>query len=222
MLTPKKKLTKKELKHDPLLDTLEKGKEFYEENSKQILTGIGAVVVIFILAWGWMNNLNTTRNEAMLANTKATLAALGGMDDNVLAELERMVDEYGDNVAISQATYQLGLARLAADDLSGARDLFMTLANRSDPQLKIAGKLKLAFINEKEANYEDAAALYSEVGVLGKGIVSQYATLQAGYAFMSAGNAVQAQNIVADLLAEKPSGKFLEQVKYLEGKVLEK
>jgi len=96
MLTPKKKLTKKELKHDPLLDTLEKGQQFYEENSKQILTGVVAVAVIIVLAWGWMNNLETTRSEAMLASTKATIAAVTGMDDNVLAELERVVDEYGD------------------------------------------------------------------------------------------------------------------------------
>jgi predicted negative regulator of RcsB-dependent stress response len=220
MLTPKKKLTKKELKHDPLLDTLEKGKEFYEENSKQIMTGAIAVVAVIILGWGWMNNQAATRNEAMLANTKATLAAVGGVDDNVLAELER--DQYGDNSVISQATYQLGVARLDADDLSGARDLFTVLANSSDKQLKVAGKLKLAFINEKEANYGDAASLYSEVGAMGAGIVSEYATLQAGYAYVSAGNVVQAENIVAELLSEKPTGKFLEQVKYLEGKVLEK
>ncbi|MBT3631161.1 MAG: tetratricopeptide repeat protein [Candidatus Marinimicrobia bacterium] len=222
MLTPKKKLTKKELKHDPLLDTLEKGKEFYEENSKQIMTGAIAVVAVIILGWGWMNNQAATRNEAMLANTKATLAAVGGVDDNVLAELERVVDQYGDNSVISQATYQLGVARLDADDLSGARDLFTVLANSSDKQLKVAGKLKLAFINEKEANYGDAASLYSEVGAMGAGIVSEYATLQAGYAYVSAGNVVQAENIVAELLSEKPTGKFLEQVKYLEGKVLEK
>jgi predicted negative regulator of RcsB-dependent stress response len=222
MLTPKKKLTKKELKHDPLLDTLEKGKEFYEENSKQIMTGAIAVVAVIILGWGWMNNQAATRNEAMLANTKATLAAVGGVDDNVLAELERVVDQYGDNSVISQATYQLGVARLDADDLSGARDLFTVLANSSDKQLKVAGKLKLAFINEKEANNGDAASRYSEVGALGAGIVSEYATLQAGYAYVSAGNVVQAENIVAELLSEKPTGKFLEQVKYLEGKVLEK
>jgi hypothetical protein len=57
---------------------------------------------------------------------------------------------------------------------------------------------------------------------MGAGIVSEYATLQAGYAYVSAGNVVQAENIVAELLSEKPTGKFLEQVKYLEGKVLEK
>ena len=222
MLTPKKKLTKKELKHDPLLDTLEKAQEFYEENSKQIITAAVSVVVIIILGWGWMNNLETTRSEAMLASTKATLAAVGGTNENVLAELERVVDEYGDNSAISQATYQLGVARLKADDISGARELFTALAKSSDMQLQLSGKLKLAYIFEKESNYSEAAKLYSQVGALDEGVVSQYAKLQAGYAHIAAGNVTKADKIVKELLKEKPAGKFLEQVKYLEGKVLEK
>jgi len=222
MLTPKKKLTKKELKHDPLLDTIEKGKEFYEENSKQIMSGVIALLVIAVLAWGWMNNRETTRNEAMLANTKATLAALGGFNDNVLAELERVVNEYGHNKVISQTAYQLGIARLEAGDLPGARELFSPLAKSQDKQTKIAGKLKLAYISEKEADYAKAIALYSEVGAMADGLVSDYATLQAGYVEVSAGNKAQAQIIVTKLLAQKPTGKFLEQVKYLEGKVLEK
>ncbi len=222
MLTPKKKLTKKELKHDPLLDTLEKGQEFYEKNSKQILTSAVSVVVIIILVWGWMNNRETTRSEAMLASTKATIAALGGMEDNVLAELERVVDEYGNNDAISQATYQLGVARLQVNDISGARELFTTLANSSDKQLQLAGKLKLAYLLEKETNYGDAAALYSQVGAQNKGVVSDYAKLQAGYAYIADGNVTKADKIVKELLNKKPTGKFLEQVKYLEGKVLEK
>ncbi len=222
MLTPKKKLTKKELKHDPLLDTLEKAQEFYEENSKQILTVAVSVIVIIVLAWGWMNNLETTRSEAMLASTKATIAALGGMDDNVLAELERVVDEYGDNDAISQATFQLGVARLKANDINGARELFTGLANSSDKQLQVAGKLKLAYIFEKEGNYSEAAALYAKVGARNLGVVSDYARLQAGYAYIADGNVTKADKIVKELLNKKPTGKFLEQVKYLEGKVLEK
>ena len=222
MLTPKKKITKKELKHDPLLDTLEKGKEFYEENSSQIYMAIAGIVVISLLAWGWMNNLETTKNEAMLANTKVTLAASAGLDDNVLSELERVVDEYNGNAKISQATFQLGVAKLDADDLATARDLFTTLANGSDKQLSVAGKLKLAFINEKEANYSEAASIYSNIAAMEEGAISDYASMQAGYAYAAAGNMDQAQIIVEKLLAEKPTGKFLEQVKYLEGKVQEK
>ena len=222
MLTPKKKLTKKELKHDPLLDSLEKGKEFYEANSKQIIGGVAAVIVVILLGLVWMNNMETTKNEAMLASTRATLAAFGGLDDNVMAELEGVVAEYGSSDNISQATLQLGIARLDADDLEGAKEMFSTLAAGSDPQLKVAGKLKLAFIYEKEKNYADAAALYNEVSVQSKGLTSEYAKLQAGYAFLAAGNVAQAENLVAELLAKDPSGKFLEQVKYFEGKVLEK
>ncbi len=222
MLTPKKKLTKKELKHDPLLDSLEKGKEFYEENSKQIVAGIVALVVILLLGWGWMNNAETTRNEAMLASTKATLAAAAGIDENVLSELEAVISEYGNSEIIAQSTYQLGIAKLEAGDAAGARDQFNQLSNSSDKQLRIAGKLKLAYINEKELNHAEAAVLYQSVAMLDAGMISDYAKLQAGYAYLAAGDLAQAGNISSELMAEDHTGKFLEQVKYFEGKVLEK
>jgi len=196
MLTPKKKLTKKELKHDPLLDSLEKGKEYYEQNQKQIITALVVVLVIILLGWGWLNNRQSTNNEAMLANTKATLAAVNGMNDNVQTELERVVEEYGNNDNIAQSKYQLGVAKMQAGDLAGARELFSGLTNSSDELVKISGKLKLALLAEKESNYGDAAALYRQVSQLKAGLVSKYATLQAGYAFLAAGNIEQATDIV--------------------------
>ncbi len=222
MLRPKKKLTKKELKHDPLLDSLEKGKEFYEEHSKEIVSALVVVVIIILLGWGWMNSRETARNEAMLANTKATLAAVAGFNDNVVAELERVAGEYGSNSNINQANFQLGIARINADDFSGARDLFFQLSKSSDKQVKLAAKLKLAYLNELESNYADAGDLYTEVAAMDAGLVSKYAKLQAGYAYQTAGNRTQAEIVVTDLLAEDPVGKFKESVKYLEGKVLEK
>ncbi|MCF6239571.1 MAG: tetratricopeptide repeat protein [Candidatus Marinimicrobia bacterium] len=220
MLTPKKKLTKKELKHDPLLDTLEKGKEFYEENSKQIVTGIVAVVAILLLGWGWMNSVESTNNAAMLANTKVVLAAAMELDDNVVSELERIVAEYGSNPNAAQAILQLAIARMDSGDHSGARDLFSQLANGSDRKMKIAGILKLAYLSEQESNYSEAADYYQQVAGMSAGTVSQYAQLQAGYAFLASNDASQAKQLVELLLDEKPTGKFKEYVEYLAGKVL--
>ena len=222
MLTPKKKFTKKELKHDPLLDSLEKGKEIYEEYSKQIVSGIVALVVILLLGWGWMNSREAANNTAMLENTKVTLAAANEVNDNVIAELERVVAEYGNNSNTAQATFQLAISRLDSGDSEGAKDLFTQLSKSSDKQLKIAGLLKLAYLNEKEADHNSAAALYAKVAELGAGTVSKYAELQSGYAYLAAGDVQQAGTVVSALLDEQPTGKFKEYVKYLEGKVLEK
>ncbi|MCF7824132.1 MAG: tetratricopeptide repeat protein [Candidatus Marinimicrobia bacterium] len=222
MLQPKKKITKKELKHDPLLDTLEKGKEFYEENAKQILSTIAAVLVLFLLVWGWVNSRQSSKNAAMLANTKTILAVTQGLNDNVISELELVVEEYGNRDEIALSALQLGVAKMDAGDNEGARKLFTQLAKSSDKQVKIAGKLKLAYLDEKEANYTSAAGLYSQVATLDEGMTAKYAKLQAGYAFLNAGNVEKARNIVTDLLLDDPTGKFGDQVKYLEGKVLEK
>ena len=222
MLKARKKLTKKELKHDPLLDTLEQGKEFFETHKQKIYgAGIGLVVVV-LLGWGWMNNRNSTNNEAMLANTKATLAANMGINENVRAELENVVAEYGSNSNIAQTRLELGSAKLAEDDFTGARVEFEKLAASSDKQTRMAGKLKLAYLSEREGDPAAAAKLYESVAKLDQGLVSDYARLQAGYAYLAANETTKCKAILAELLAAEPVGKFKENVEYLQGKVLEK
>ncbi len=49
MLAPKKKITKKEIKQDRLVETYFKFKTFYEENQKTILIAVGSLVVIILL-----------------------------------------------------------------------------------------------------------------------------------------------------------------------------
>jgi len=222
MLTPKKKITKKELKHDPLLDSLEKGQEFFEQNSKQIYSTLGALAVIVLLLWGWMNSRESYQSEAMLADTKTSIAAMQGMTPNIISELELVVAEYGNNDLVAMSALQLAEARMDSGDYVGARELFSELAGSSDPYVKATGKLKLAFLAEKEADHTSAAALYGEVAGMDLPSTSRYASLQSAHALTSAGDLDAARSIVAELMAEEPSGRFRDQVKYLEGKVQEK
>jgi predicted negative regulator of RcsB-dependent stress response len=222
MLTPKKKITKKELKHDPLLDTLERGQEFYEKNSKQILTVLGVVVIIFLLLWGWMNSRESYTGEAMLADTKTSILALQGMNSNIISELELVIAEYGSNDLVAMSMLQLGEARLDSGDYAGAKELFSKLSNSSDSHLKAAGRLRLAALAEKEQDLSTAAMQYKAVAALDLPGVSRQAKLQSAYAFAAAEQLDEARRIVADLLADNPTGRFRDQVKYLEGKVQEK
>ncbi|MCF7807744.1 MAG: tetratricopeptide repeat protein [Candidatus Marinimicrobia bacterium] len=222
MLTPKKKLTKKELKHDPLLDTLERGQEFYEANSKQILTGVGIVALAVLLTWGWMNSRDSFKNEAMLANTKTTMAAMQGMNSNVISELELVISEYGKNDLVALSALQLGSARLDSGDIAGARELFEHVAKNSDEFLRAAGKMKLAYLAERESEYLKAAKMYAAVSSMDLFSISKSAKLQAGYAYLNGGQPEKTRSIVDELLADELDVKFRQDVKYLEGKVQEK
>ena len=50
MLKARKRITKKELKHDPMLESIYKIETFVREYSKQALYGGGALVAIIVLA----------------------------------------------------------------------------------------------------------------------------------------------------------------------------
>ena len=222
MLTPKKKLTKKELKHDPLVDGIEKGKEFYEEYSKQIMGGLAGLILVIFLGWVWMDSMESARHEAMLAGTKATVTAAAGMDEGVLTQLEEVFTTYGSKPEVANANFQLGIARLEAGDLPGAEALFSEMAQSSDRQLAIAGALKLAYIAERNNDHLGAAELYLTVSAKATGATADWAKLQSAYAFQSAGNNVKANEIIAEMLDAEPKGKLAEEVRYLEGKLLEK
>lgn len=222
MLKARKKLTKQELKHDPLLDTLEKGKDFFEANKQQIYIAVGAVLLVLLGGWAWMNNVETTNNKAMLANTKANLAATQGMNDDVLSQLEAVVAEYGSNKNVSQTILKLGMAKLSEADYSGARAEFQKLATSRDAQTQVAGKLKLAYLSELEQDYTTAAKYYTEISIKEKGLVAKYAKLQSGYAYLAADDVARAKIIADELMADDPTGNFKENVEYLQGQVLEK
>lgn len=55
MLAPKKKITKREIKQDRLVETYFKAKTFFEENQKTILIAVGSLVVVVLLTIYFVN-----------------------------------------------------------------------------------------------------------------------------------------------------------------------
>ena len=221
MLKARKKLTKKELKHDPLLDALESSKDFVEDNKQQIGLAAGAVVGVLLVGWMWMSSQTTTNNAAMLANTKSMIAMLSPTPAAV-DELENAVLDFGNNKNIGTAKLELAAVYIDSGNIAGAKDLLDELASSSDIILKEAGQLKLAYVAELEGDYATASKLYMKVADKAKGVIAKTAKLQAGYAYNSAGNKAMASQIAEELAAESPTGKFKESIEYLQGLALEK
>ena len=107
MLKARKKITKKEIKHDPFLESIYQTKEYYEKN-KQLIIRIGVgivavVVIVFIL------------NKNSKAEKEASEAALGkafvnlsiGDRDNGLLQLELLVDDYSGSEAAQRGLFML-------------------------------------------------------------------------------------------------------------------
>ena len=107
MLKARKKITKKEIKHDPFLASIYKAKEYFEEN-KQLITRIGVgivAVVVIVLILNKNSKAEKEASEAALGKAFVNLSI--GDRDNGLLQLELLVDDYSGSEAAQRSLFML-------------------------------------------------------------------------------------------------------------------
>ncbi len=108
MLKPKKKITKKEIKRDPLLETTFKVQTYLKENQSLITRSVAAVLVVVVLLIILINR-NVNNNEvARTAMGKALVAYAQSDIDNAILQLDYVMDEFGNTKDGALAGYYLG------------------------------------------------------------------------------------------------------------------
>ena len=107
MLKARKRITKKEIKHDPFLESIYQTKEYFEKNVKIITrAGIGLVAVL-IVVFIFNKNLNAERNASEVALGKAIVNLGIGDRDNGLLQLELLIDDYSGSDAAQRGSFML-------------------------------------------------------------------------------------------------------------------
>ena len=107
MLKARKKITKKEIKHDPFLESIYKTKEYFEEN-KQLITRIGVGIVAVVVIVFMLNKNSKAEKEASEAALGKAFVNLSiGDRDNGLLQLELLVDDYSGSEAAQRSLFML-------------------------------------------------------------------------------------------------------------------
>jgi FimV-like protein len=108
MLKPKRKITKKEIKRDPFLESIFAFKEHINQK-KQIYTKvIIGVLAVFILGYLYTNNQSSNSEAAETLISKAMVYIDLGDNDNAMIYLQEVIDEHGNTDAGLNANYYLG------------------------------------------------------------------------------------------------------------------
>jgi tetratricopeptide (TPR) repeat protein len=102
MLRPKKKITKRELKHDPVVSAYERGMAFYYENKKYISYSITAIIVLIIATVVYANNRRASNERATAELGKVFQyydagqyqQAIDGMPESGVMGLRNIVENY--------------------------------------------------------------------------------------------------------------------------------
>lgn len=120
MLKPKKKITRKEIKKDPLLETIYEAQQWVKDHRK-LLSQIGTGLVILIVALFFLNNQRTKTHDTTATELGQAIVALQNNDsENAKYMLQLLVDEHGRTRDGIRAQYLLGKLYYDEGDLETA------------------------------------------------------------------------------------------------------
>lgn len=121
MLKPKKKITKKEIKRDPLLETTFKAQTYLKKNRASVTRIAIGVAVVVIIAYVLIGQNRTRNTEARTAFGKALVAYASNDLDNARLQFEFVSDEYSGKKQGAMADYYLGKILYDQNDFSAAK-----------------------------------------------------------------------------------------------------
>lgn len=207
MLKPKKKtnhkLTRQELKEDKLVKTAMQAKNFIDENYKQVMTVVTAVLafVAIIIFYTWYNNLQNEDAGALLGI--AQIEYNNSNYDKALSRLQRLVDEYGGTEKADQGTFLMANIYYQKGKTAEAMTYFEEFISEYDssPILVSSAYAGIGSCLERDGKYEQAAEKYLEAADKAPDFPeSDEFKYLAGINFKKAGNVEKAREIFEDLV----------------------
>ena len=224
MLTKKKKLSRKEIKQDKLVETYYKIYGFIQEN-RQRVTLYGGLLVVLIFATIFYVNNRKQKNETAAVELARTMdlfdagnykEAIDGQPGTVIIGLKKIVDEYGSTP--NGETAKIFLAD-SYNLLGKSEDAFKYYKDY-DGDIKLYQSTALAgqagyFASQN--NYGQAAELYNKAAQVSEtNVLNPEYLLKAGINYMKAGKTGEAKKAFESIQNDyKTSASAREVQRYL-------
>lgn len=205
MLKPRKKITRKELKRDPLMEALYRLRHFWLENRTRI-SRYGSISLVVIILVFLVVRWRASQNEKAAAVVGQAFVEYGqGNYSAVIALLSAHVDEYSGFKAFGNGLYLLARSELFLGDTTGAEEHYRHYIDDygNDPLLKAGALAGLGIIAEGRWQYQDAADLFLRANQSAPtaSLKQQYA-IYAGRNYILSGQPEEALEILKPILQE--------------------
>ncbi len=212
MLTKKKKLSKKEIKQDKLVEVYYKAYGYFEENRSRILFYAGALIVLVFVIIYYINNKkeNNAKAEVLLSQVMnlydqgSYLEAIEGRPSQNITGLKKMVEDYGSTE--NGETAKIYLAN--SYDMLGKSDEALKYYEDYDGDISIYQATALAgqagiYAGRKE--YEKAADLFRKASRVSKtDVLNPDYMLDASINYIRAGKKEEAKGLLESLKKDYP------------------
>ena len=160
MLKPKRKITRKEIKKDPFLESIDKLENNFEQNKKTYLNiAIGLIASVLVI--NILLNKQSQKNIDSNSDLGMALVAFDNEDyDNAKFQFETIVSEYSGTNSSNVANYYLGKISFENDDLDKSKTYLNAYLKDPEPDILIPGAIKmLSNIALKSSEYDKAIKL---------------------------------------------------------------
>ncbi len=213
----RKRITKKELKHDALLEGASKTTRFVEDHMNKVLIA-AAVVVVVIVAWNFVNrSRRATEYEAGAALTTATQTLAAGLYEQAADQLQAVVDEYPGTRSAGSALCHLGAIRFQEGRYDDALSTFDDYLSRygNSGILGTAAMEGRAAVLEQQREFLAAGDSYAELAERATDNPSAYARymMAAVRAYRSEPDWERARNAAQRVIDKAPNSPLADQAR---------
>ena len=157
MLKPKRKITSKELKKDPFLESIYSIKQHFDEKKPQYLKIGLSVVVVFLIGFLYNSNSVTNENEADYGLSIGMVYLNQGDYQNAIMQFQQIVDEYSNTNSGYEASFHIGKIHFERGNYDLALPHFERYASGSKNNFILSSAYEsLSAIYEDKNNLDDA------------------------------------------------------------------
>tara|TARA_B100002052_G_scaffold296805_1_gene326036 strand:- start:80 stop:745 length:666 start_codon:yes stop_codon:yes gene_type:complete len=143
MLKPKKKITKKEIKRDPFLETIDRLENSFEENKKTFLNIVlGIIAIAFII--NFLLKKQYQKDVDSNSSLGIAMVAFENRDyENAKFQFETIISEFDGTKASNVANFYLGRIYFIKNEYEKSEPLLNTFMNSGASELLYTGAIKM-------------------------------------------------------------------------------
>jgi tetratricopeptide (TPR) repeat protein len=166
MLKPKKKITRKEIKKDPVLEKISQAEHFLREKHKPVLYVTIAVAVVIVISIALIRSKINANREASGELGIAEMALAANDVDNAIVQLEALIDKNPKTKSAGMATVLLAQAYMSKDNLESAEIYYRKYVDdyADDGMLTATAYNGLGACAERREEYAQAAKYFEKGG----------------------------------------------------------
>ncbi|MCH8306048.1 MAG: tetratricopeptide repeat protein [Candidatus Marinimicrobia bacterium] len=205
MLRARKKITKKELKHDAMLEAIYKVETFVKSYSKQVMYGGVGLIAVIVVSVMMLNSKREAEIRADSAVGIAQYKLLTGDFQDAEVRLEDALRKYPGTKSAREGKFYLANAHYLLGNMEDAEKYYLEFLSESsnDPILQSSANSGLAAIKEDSDDHLSAANFYMKASFLSTGTIqSESYMLSSIRNYYKSGDIERAKEMVEDMLAD--------------------